>query len=272
VDDYFSEKKSGINQAEEIKSGQTKIDDLISEDSGFAVDEGKTYAVWSGGSCDGCQALNGTVYEVGFFGMVDGNIPETHPNCKCELTILDSNLLPTKEIMPLKKWAKDQKKPKPSGMIDLRKVTFPNNYTEGRKLGEDKQKKNWDDMTKAEQEKAKIKELDKQKSLPNLNTIRQNIKIAQMHRPSMTNIVWFYNQVRNGGEWDYKQQNKSLADFGNFNYGATGAALGIPDDVLYGMADFAAQRNGTDVNGKDDLIDTEMIQAGIDYYHSGIWR
>ena len=63
-----------------------------------------------------------------------------------------------------------------------------------------------------------------------------------------------------------------MQDAGYFNYGATGAALGIPDDVLYGMADFAAQRNGTDVNGKDDLIDTEMIQAGIDYYHSGIWR
>lgn len=265
VDDYFSEKKSGINQAEEIKSGQTKIDDLISEDSGFAVDEGKTYAVWSGGSCDGCQALNGTVYEVSSFGMIGGDIPETHPNCKCELTILDSNLLPTKERMPLKKWDKDQKKPKPSGMIDLRKVTFPNNYTEGRKLGEDKQKKNWDDMTKAEKEKAKIKELDK---FMKSDKLKKNVDQTKWY--SMVNWV---NNVRPGGEWDYKQGGKrpEMEHVGNFNYGATGRALGIPPSVLKGAGGVVQIAQGTSDwdfydSYFDDPVDQKYIQQGIDWY------
>ena len=283
VDDYFSEKKSGINQADEIKSGQTKIDDLMSEGSGFAVYEGKTYAVWSGGSCDGCQALNGTVYEVSSFVMIGGDIPETHPNCKCELTILDTNFLPTKERIPLKKWDKDQKKPKPSGMIDLRKVTFPNNYTEGRKLGEEdgQQKKKWDDMTKAEQEKAKMKELDK---FMKSDKFKANLKESK----NMSPYQW-YNSVRNGGKWDYKQGGKpEMEHAGNFNYGATGSAMlngdgrvetpkFMTEQILLRGAGWAQARAGTskpelghyykDAPYGDDSRDQEMIQKGIDYYY-----
>ncbi len=61
------------------------------------IEEGKTYVVWSGGSCEQCKGLNGNVYEL------EDELPETHPNCKCELTVLDTNLLPTKEKIPLKK-------------------------------------------------------------------------------------------------------------------------------------------------------------------------
>ena len=274
VDDYFSEKKSGINQADEIKSGQTKIDDLMSEDGGFAVYEGKTYAVWSGGSCDGCQALNGTVYEVNSFGMIGGDIPETHPNCKCELTILDTNFLPTKERMPLKKWAKDQKKPKPSGMIDLRNVTFPNNYTEGRKLGEDKQKKNWDDMTKAEQEKAKIKELDK---FMKSDKFKANLKEAEQMRNKTRaeKYLWMLNNFKTGDKYDIKHGNPEMEHAGNFNYGAMGAAAGFNEWELKSGAGFQQVRDGTSDleffypwswSYGDDPVDQLMIQFGINYY------
>lgn len=33
---------------------------------------------------------------------------------------------------------------------------------------------------------------------------------------------WFYQQVKNRGPWDYKQQRRDLANFDNFNYGAAG--------------------------------------------------
>jgi RHS repeat-associated protein len=62
---------------------------------------------------------------------------------------------------------------------------------------------------------------------------------------------WFYNQVRGHGPWDYKQD-KSIndfglpdprspfEDFGNFNFGATAAALGIPEDVALRGAGWAS--------------------------------
>lgn len=53
---------------------------------------------------------------------------------------------------------------------------------------------------------------------------------------------WFYQKVRNGGPWDYKQQDRSLANFGNFNYGATGLAAGIPEKTLFMAAGFAQNR------------------------------
>ena len=43
---------------------------------------------------------------------------------------------------------------------------------------------------------------------------------------------WFYNQVRNKGPMDYKQQGPLYQDFGNFNYGATGAGFGFRDNLL----------------------------------------
>jgi len=277
VDDYFSEKKSGVDHTEDIKSGQTKIDDLISEYSGFAVDKGKTYAVWSGGSCDGCQALNGTVYEVSFFGMVDGDIPETHPNCKCELTILDTNFLPTKEIISLKKWEKDQKKPKPAGMIDLRKVTFPNNYTESRKLGEDKQKKKWDDMTKAEQEKAKIKELDK---FMKSDKFKANLKAAEQMRDKTIaeKYLWMLNNFGTGDKYDIKHGKPEMEHVGNYNYGAMGRVAGLSELELKGGAGGYQVISGTSSpeffypwswSYGDDPVDQGHIQDGINFINSG---
>ena len=44
--------------------------------------------------------------------------------------------------------------------------------------------------------------------------------------------VWFYQMVRNHGPWDFKQGRAQYANFGNFHFGAVGAAAGIPDGVL----------------------------------------
>ncbi|WP_084166619.1 polymorphic toxin type 44 domain-containing protein [Pseudomonas knackmussii] len=86
---------------------------------------------------------------------------------------------------------------------------------------------------------------------------------------------WFYQKVRNGGEWDYKQQDSSLADFGNFNYGATGYVAGIPENILLMGAGFAQGRAGTSKPGwgnwygeppyGDDPDDQTWIKHGIEY-------
>jgi len=39
-------------------------------------------------------------------------------------------------------------------------------------------------------------------------------------------------RVRLGGPWDFKQQGGQYEDFGNYHYGAVGAALGLPELVL----------------------------------------
>jgi hypothetical protein len=49
-------------------------------------------------------------------------------------------------------------------------------------------------------------------------------------------LAWWINNVRPGGSWDYNtNQGPDYDDFGNFNYGATGLALGLdPVTVLRG--------------------------------------
>ena len=101
--------------------------------------------------------------------------------------------------------------------------------------------------------------------------------IARFHRgPSALTYIWFYNQVRNHGPWDYKNQSgRQYANFGNFNYGATGHAAGIADEILLRAAGVAqifagtslpafAQYPGPDAHG-DDPVDQTWIRAGIDY-------
>ena len=107
-------------------------------------------------------------------------------------------------------------------------------------------------------------------------SIAQNILVAQEH----LNPLWFYNQVRNKGPWDYKQQGKQYADFGNFNYGATGSAFGFRDGFLRRMAGWAQQQSGNQDSTTagspiwgpapygDDPHDQEMIDLGIKYYEN----
>jgi hypothetical protein len=95
----------------------------------------------------------------------------------------------------------------------------------------------------------------------------------------------FRDAVKNGGPWDYKQRAAEYQNFGNFNYGATGAAWGFAEETLKrqaGAAQMAAgtskrewQKRGGRNNSQllppygDDPIDQLWIQRGIDYARCG---
>ena len=110
-------------------------------------------------------------------------------------------------------------------------------------------------------------------------------------------LIWFYNKVRNGGEWDYKQLDKSeriefkkkygidvpsqYEDFGNYNYGAVAKALGLSEEITKAAAGYAQgvsetgsstiavlrmikdRYNGGDNSYGDAIEDQEMIKKGI---------
>jgi RHS repeat-associated protein len=90
-------------------------------------------------------------------------------------------------------------------------------------------------------------------------------------------LYWFYQQVRNRGPWDYKQLGKQYEDFGNFNYGVTGSALGIPDWLLLRAAGYASTKADRSRAKKwghwwggppygDDPRDQQKIREGIQYW------
>jgi RHS repeat-associated protein len=112
------------------------------------------------------------------------------------------------------------------------------------------------------------------------NQVHQNGNEAASHRYDLFNLQWFRDQVRNGAPWDYKQYDRGFEDFGNYNYGYTGAAMGLQTDFLLrqaGRAQVAAGTSrpewgdpgyfgglfgGTPPYG-DDPHDQEMIRRGI---------
>jgi hypothetical protein len=78
---------------------------------------------------------------------------------------------------------------------------------------------------------------------------------------------WFFDHVRNNrgerimSKWeslDYKQINSDFADFGNFNYGAVAAALGISETVATCGAGWAQQQ----ANGHGSIVSAAL--AGLD--------
>ena len=108
---------------------------------------------------------------------------------------------------------------------------------------------------------------------------RDNVLEAGIRRDPF----WFYDQVRNGGPWDYKQQGSEYEAFGNFNYGATGAATGFAPRFLLRQAGRAQIEAGTSRSGwgdpgaiwnpfggeapfGDDPIDQYWINRGIQYF------
>tara|TARA_R110002124_G_scaffold243235_1_gene408339 strand:+ start:48601 stop:52800 length:4200 start_codon:yes stop_codon:yes gene_type:complete len=78
---------------------------------------------------------------------------------------------------------------------------------------------------------------------------------------------WFANQVHTRGAWDYKQKYPQGQDFGNFNYGATAAALGYSWIETREAANaYSLISNGT--------LEGEMahIRAGYQYTEAGCNR
>lgn len=113
--------------------------------------------------------------------------------------------------------------------------------------------------------------------------IAQRIRIQAMPFPPLlapngrqaVTLGYFYAQVHNGGPWDYKQRGKQFIPGGNFNYGATGTALGLSRQVLFraaGAAQIVAGTSQDDFGNPlgeypygDDYIDQPWISAGIEY-------
>jgi putative RNase toxin 44 of polymorphic toxin system len=62
--------------------------------------------------------------------------------------------------------------------------------------------------------------------------VTDNINQAAQHNDGLAGDLWFYSQVTNFGPWDYKRQDPAYDDFGNFNFGATGPAVGFDADML----------------------------------------
>ncbi|PID60487.1 MAG: hypothetical protein CSB44_10400 [Gammaproteobacteria bacterium] len=81
-------------------------------------------------------------------------------------------------------------------------------------------------LTRIEAENAGI--VDKRRvMLPGISMDR-NIQEARNHHSTKPgDWLWFYDQVKNKGPWDYKQQNADVAfqDFGNFSIWCTKSCL-----------------------------------------------
>jgi RHS repeat-associated protein len=108
--------------------------------------------------------------------------------------------------------------------------------------------------------------------------ILKNIEKAK----GLSNPRNFRDLVKNKGPWDYKQMDPKLQDFGNYNYGATGAASGLFSlDTLQkqaGKAQCAAGTSnkdwGTPDSGPpygDDPNDQKWIEEGWKDYMSGMY-
>ena len=110
--------------------------------------------------------------------------------------------------------------------------------------------------------------------------ISKNIEKAYYEIPK--GLFYFY--LRNKGPWNYKKLGSQYRDFGNFNYGATGAAIGFSERTLLRMAGWAQQQPGTSKTEwgypgnllnpwggtppyGDDPDDQEIISKGIRYYY-----
>ena len=108
---------------------------------------------------------------------------------------------------------------------------------------------------------------------------KANMALASANSP---NIIWFYNQVKTGGPWDYKfGGNRQFQDFGNFHFGAVGTAFGWPQYQLLKEAGLN-QLTGLNPNPKwgtpqtgppygDDPADQTWIKNGIDFAKNGFF-
>jgi hypothetical protein len=97
----------------------------------------------------------------------------------------------------------------------------------------------------------------------------------------MNTFDWWLGQVCcDNSPWNYKALGGQYDDLGNFNFGATGAALGIPDNLLLrgaGMAKWWKRSPDPDGNPLfgpypqygNALKKQQMILEGIRYFKDG---
>ena len=181
-------------------------------------------------------------------------------NCRCYAEFLDDDGEPTGEYGRMA-WQEKE----------TENDTKPY-YEPCDKNGTPLNQKDWKDLTNKEKQLRKEEELDKFK---NSDILKENIRKAQEMKEKLSarkRLEWFYNQVRSGGPWDYKKgRHPEMEHVGNFNYGATGSALGFSESTLkiaaggyqvstgnYNFSDFTTFF--------DDPIDQYYINEGIDWY------
>lgn len=108
----------------------------------------------------------------------------------------------------------------------------------------------------------------------NINATEAHQTAAEaMHGGNSLAIQWWVNQVKTFGPWDYKNQRPGLMawdDFGNFNYGATGAVLGFPLRTLEAGAVYARLKIRPfaqlwNYGLGNDPRKNEMIREGMQY-------
>jgi len=107
--------------------------------------------------------------------------------------------------------------------------------------------------------------------------IKQNIQQAEQHQGTFDHI-WFYNQVKTGGPWDFKNlpgnNPADWVDFGNYHFGIVGRAAGYTRTTLLAGAGAYQIKSGTSDwdyfdSYFDDPRDTRMIRLGMDQYDAG---
>jgi len=120
---------------------------------------------------------------------------------------------------------------------------------------------------------------------PPNQSVDANIKETQRNAPPFTGLDasrgldkidrWLNNVCCWTAAWNFQQGGKTqFDDFGNFNYGATGAALGIPGAVLTRAAsikkfyDYWSKKKSNPYGGNAGQK-TAMIKLGIQYFQNG---
>jgi RHS repeat-associated protein len=116
---------------------------------------------------------------------------------------------------------------------------------------------------------------------PGNANVDNNIWDAYFHTLDPTYYPKYFHRIIDGGDWDYKT--RGYDDFGNFNYGATLAAMGVPESIiLRGAGAYKLykdhKKNQPDPYGRpwdrngpfgNEPDKNDVIQRGIDYYRNG---
>ena len=110
--------------------------------------------------------------------------------------------------------------------------------------------------------------------------VADNIEIAKDY-PAWNpgSMFGLYENVKNYGPWDYKRRGSQYEDFGNFNFGAVTAAMGVPGYIAQNGAGIYQQSRGAAAAGTgtpllawpygDDPKDAAEIERGRQYARCG---
>ena len=118
---------------------------------------------------------------------------------------------------------------------------------------------------------------------PGKDELDSNIRNALKTRSGFLNICGvlgptakFVSDVQPGGPQDYKLQQKGWAPFGNFNYGAVGAAYGYSEGKLLAAASGVQSYDNLRKNGQltfgNNTDDPPVISAGVQYFRNGCYK